>query len=265
MKPGVAKIKGSKIYPVEVYKRYDGTTLYAKNQISGFSTYAKNGYTYSNLRVSGSQTEVGRSISTIDSIVIYDPYGNNVTEYFTISTGTIHVYYWEITVASDGGTFYFGDSVSAANTQNITLSGDPIQTNHNIDVQFKDNYSKVGSHRNRFSVAIYDDYGNDVSVQYRINKQEGSLNIMRIDITLEAGSASKQYDGEALSCKDYIMTGALADGDYISACTIEGEQLYVGKSANRITKVIICDSNGNDVTYRYNVKTVNGVLKVTIK
>ena len=82
------------------------------------------------------------------------------------------------------------------------------------------------------------------------------------EITITAANASKVYDGTALTASGYEVEGELLDGHVIAEVEIEGEQTEIGKSDNRIKKVVILDENGEDVTKNYAIKCVNGKLVV---
>ncbi|MBQ9746316.1 MAG: hypothetical protein IJW21_05790, partial [Clostridia bacterium] len=246
--------------PVNVDKIYDGATLYAKPSIRGFETYAKLGYTYKNLRVSGSQTVVGYSESVIESITIYDPDGNDVTDEFRLVPGKVHVYYYEISMQSAYGNFMYG-SADAANS--VTITGGRLLGGHSYTVAFESH--PVGTHSNTFEVTIKDSRGTDVTAQYKINKDYGTLNIFPNELTVTAASARKTYDGTALTSNNYTVTGKLAEGDKIAVCEVEGTQTNAGRSENAIVKFVIHNSRGEDVTSNYNVTMVPGTLTVTRK
>ena len=57
------------------------------------------------------------------------------------------------------------------------------------------------------------------------------------------------------------MEGTLAEGDIIEV-TIEGSQVEVGRSSNEVTKVVIKNRDGEDVTSNYDVKHESGILRV---
>jgi len=247
--------------PVNVYKVYDGEPLFAKDALSGFTKYGVEGYRYEHLSVSGSQTEAGISKSTIESIVIYDAYGNDVTSEFIFGKGTVQVYLWEITVTSDSATFEYGDMGG----RNFTLNGDGLSSRYKVTLEYTADYGKIGEQQNTFKVTVKDfwGYGNDVTDLFKINKKYGKLNIERREITVTAGSAEKAYDGTPLTSSEYFIDGILGEGDEVYICEIQGEQTNIGRSQNEIVDFEIRDTDGNIVTDKYKVKIVAGTLRVT--
>jgi|GEM_PF-3300757 len=107
------------------------------------------------------------------------------------------------------------------------------------------------------------------SVQYRVSMNgykpvEGSadVKIAKKSITLIAGSASKTYDGTALTTTAYaISEGAIVTGQSI-AVTVTGSQIEVGSTSSAISAVAITDSNGIDVTPNYEITKMQGILTI---
>ncbi len=88
------------------------------------------------------------------------------------------------------------------------------------------------------------------------------VNITARPITLIAGSTSKTYDGTALTTTSYaISAGAIVTGQSI-AVTVTGGQIQVGSTASAISTVVMKDSEGNDVTFNYEITKLTGVLTV---
>ena len=80
-------------------------------------------------------------------------------------------------------------------------------------------------------------------------------------ITLTAKSASKKYDGTALTNDTVVATG-LPNGFYVEATT-SGSQTDVGTSQNVVNSYVIKNADGKDkTTYFTNVTTVAGTLTV---
>ena len=114
-------------------------------------------------------------------------------------------------------------------------------------------------------MVITDESGNDVTYMYKINGIYGILKVLPREITITAASAEVSY-GSVAQIDGYTITSAyesaLADGQ-TETVTVEGSQTQIGYSANVIKKVVIKDSEGNDVTSQYKIILVDGVLKVT--
>jgi hypothetical protein len=131
-----------------------------------------------------------------------------------------------------------------------------------------------GQRVNSFNVQIFDrnDNNKNVTSEYIINKDEGTVVIARIDIEFTAKSATAAYDPndqEPLTCNEIEITvGALLPGHYVdkSALKVIGSmsKSVVGACDNIIdvSTLVIRDAKGDVVTDYYNIKTVNGTLVV---
>lgn len=82
-------------------------------------------------------------------------------------------------------------------------------------------------------------------------------------ITITAGSATQDYNGNALTCGNYEVSGSLNAGDEIRGITITGLQIEVGSSANVISAVTIMNGT-KDVTYDYTITFAPGLLTVNL-
>ena len=106
----------------------------------------------------------------------------------------------------------------------------------------------------------------DVTNYVTIIVKPGSLTITpsNKEIVVTAGSATKAYDGEALTSDVYTYLTPPAGATHITA-EVEGSQTEVGSSANRIVEGSVRIWNGTeDVTLFFsNIKTQDGVLTVT--
>ena len=111
------------------------------------------------------------------------------------------------------------------------------------------------------SYKIFDAQGNDITDNYDVECVEGKLEIMKLKITIESDSATKEYDGTVLKapgCK--IISGKLVSGHRLDAKGIG--KTSDGEVENKI-EFAIYDSTGNDVTSFYDVTTKEGTLTVT--
>ena len=248
------------ISPVSVDKRYDGKPLYAENRVIGLSELEKLGYTYE-VVITGSQTEPGRSNSVIQSIVIFDVTGKDVTNTFklNINTGHVHVYLQELYFESDDfEKVYDGQDVDTG-----YLTGGEFLPGHTYKVISRAS-RLAGNHLNRFDVIITDENGEDVSSWYKIHKSYGHLHITRAALTIKAGDAEKVYDGTALTCEEIlVILGELIGSDYIFAYKVVGSQTEIGRSDNLIVDILIFNEADENVTDCYEIKLECGKLKVT--
>ncbi len=122
-------------------------------------------------------------------------------------------------------------------------------------------------------VVIKDKSGNAVpSGKYIINAGSATLTVKKLDITLEAVSDTKAYDGKAL-VNDKVKAPSLPGGDKYSGVKLnvydnKGNLIRngvkeVGTYTKKITEVSIVDAKGTDVTSNYNITKVDGKLTIT--
>ena len=88
---------------------------------------------------------------------------------------------------------------------------------------------------------------------------DGSLTITKRDVTLTSASASKPYDGTALTSKNVTVGGnGFADGEG-ATYNVTGSQTEVGKSDNKFTYEL----NANTKASNYNITMYKGELVIT--
>ncbi|MBR4669146.1 MAG: hypothetical protein IKO84_00950 [Butyrivibrio sp.] len=88
------------------------------------------------------------------------------------------------------------------------------------------------------------------------------VNVKQRELTLEAGTTVKNYDGSVITNdKVNITSGSLLEGHRLKNVVIHGSQSVVGSSKNEIMSYLIVDENGKDVTSLYNVKCIAGKLE----
>ncbi|PNV60155.1 hypothetical protein C0033_20140 [Clostridium sp. chh4-2] len=91
----------------------------------------------------------------------------------------------------------------------------------------------------------------------------GTVVINKRPLTITAGSASKRYDGSAVTnTSAEITSGSLAEGQQLVDVNVTGSQTTVGTSDNVASDAVIM-ANGEDVTGNYEIAYVNGTLTIT--
>lgn len=133
---------------------------------------------------------------------------------------------------------------------------------HRLSVVDSVAFTNVGIRDNTLRVKILDENGNDVSKEYLIGYEYGTLEIVSKTMTIETGSATKPYDGTPLICHDYTQEGLLP-GHTISIGYYAGKQTDPGRSDNAVENVQIFDEHGKDVTHNYAIELIFGTLRVT--
>ncbi|GEM_PF-1491587 len=120
----------------------------------------------------------------------------------------------------------------------------------------------VGVHPNQTMPIIRDAWGNDVTFFYtNISWNCGTLTILPAELTIQAGSASKPYDGTDLQCTNYsIVAGKLMPGDVI---VIDGStKLLERGSVSNCLNIQIIRGDVN-VTNNYALQQIYGTLTVS--
>ena len=92
----------------------------------------------------------------------------------------------------------------------------------------------------------------------------------KIEIILKPKDEEKPYDGNPLEAKEvefYQVSDDIIElfeiNKYKISAKFSGSITDVGKTISRITELQIYDANGNNITYRFDIKTVTGDLTVT--
>lgn len=273
-------------------KRYDGTPLVCHSYTADPDAFrfGKEDQTIHRANFTGTQTEVGSSANTF-TVQIVDGQGNTTTDNYdiTYSFGTLTV------VANTGGTqggssqggigsggtveplasltlcafsatkIYDGKGFDAFDLARYTLLSGSVPEGHRMEVDFSmdENPTTPGQYRNTITQCrIFDENGKDVTAQYAIHTIGGTLTILPRKITVTIGSATKVYDGTALTCGDYwISAGSLIAGHEL-ALTVESTIEDVGQADNEATDVQILKGS-RQVTDCYKITLIPGKLEIT--
>ena len=258
-----------KINPVTVSKLFDGTPLYPKAEIEGFEKYEERGFTYE-VVVSGEITEPGLAESTIESIKVFDSEGKDVTENFNFEfeTGDMIIFVGSISLESDDFTHVYNglSPYSIVDKCRVVFEdGAMLPEGYTVSIIPKALPSTIGTHPHSFAIKIIDDDGDDVTDLYNIKNDFGSVKVTSNEIVLRAGSSSKNYDGAPLTYNHVdIISGVLAEGDYLSKYTVVGSQTLPGSSPNVIdcSSIVISNSKNENVTSNYRITVEDGTLTV---
>ena len=142
------------------------------------------------------------------------------------------------------------------------LSGS-LKPGHTAKVEVTGLQNGVGKSENRIYVTIFDALGADVTGDYNVVLEYGVLEIMPRTISITTGTEFREYDGTPFSYDNWTLEtpDALMPGDHINV-VMTGKQTEIGSAFNTCD-VYVYDSNGNDVTYNYEVDVEKGVLTVT--
>lgn len=237
---------------------YNGTPLHAPEWklVSG---ELKDGHV-AKVSVTGSQTDVGEGKNTF-TVSIFDKNGKNVSDQYEISMteGTLSVYKRNVEfVANSLQKAYDGTPLTCDGYQ--ILSGSILE-GHRAVATCTGELTDVGVVESRAALVVFDENGNDVSANYELVGQPGTLTVIKRRLSLRSPSVERVYNGVALSAdKISIVEGSLAPEQELisqSSAKLTG----VGELSNKFT-VTINDLLGNDVTDNYDIAYNFGVLRV---
>ena len=106
---------------------------------------------------------------------------------------------------------------------------------------------------------VTDAAGNDVTSQFSVTTESGSLVINKAKATIAPKDATKAYDGTDLKASEFVTEGFVKDQGVKSA-TFTGSQLNVGTSKSGIDGYVLADgTNANN----YDITKGTGNLEVT--
>ena len=273
MVPGLLKVTKRQVTltSLDSTKFYDGTGLVRHEVVvSGDGFAAGEGATYD---VTGSQKLVGTSANKFT----YTLNAGTLAENYDIKTnsGTLEVKanVTNIAIASASEswmydcdphkrevyTVTYGTETVAADESGKTFTlptGDKltiIPTTEGVKY-----VSDTEERNNSFTYTLENDnqYAGDRDTTY------GTLSITQRPIVITAKDSTKIYDAIALTRNEFFTDGNEADCDNVVSVVIEGSQLNVGQSVNKISGAVI-KSGDEVVTDNYDITYVDGTLEVT--
>ena len=185
--------------------------------------------------------------------------GDTITKEFTILQR-------ELTIQAASEAWTYDGAAHSNNTVTITkgslADGDELSVTATGAVTFVSD-TKEGNNPVSDDVKVMRGTEN-VTGNYEITKVAGTLSITPATIIITADSASKEYDGTALT-KDSVSAEGLATGDKIESITVTGSQTVAWKSDNTPSEAKIVNADGEDVTKCYEITYAKGTLEVTKK
>ena len=200
------------------------------------------------LSYSGDTTNVGTVTVTVNGT---GNYSGTVAQTYQITPATLTVTTPDATKAYDGTALTKSDSA--------TYKG--LQNGETVDFKVTGSQTEVGSSKNTYELNWT---GTAKQSNYNVVDSLGTLEVTKnsATVTFTAGSASKTYDGTALTSAGVTETG-LPDGLTYQA-TASGTITDAGSVANKVATYKILDASGNDVTANFtDIQTTNGTLTVS--
>lgn len=139
-----------------------------------------------------------------------------------------------------------------------------LKNGHQINVTFTASQTAVGERPNTMEITVTDAVGADVSSDYKIKFQYGTLRVYPRIMGVKTADAEKQYDGMPLFAPDYEISdlySELVKGHFLKI-DITGSITEIGMAPNRVDSISIFDRFGNDVTANYQLIIQEGMLAV---
>lgn len=260
------------VKPENCYALYDGLSHAHSQKLQGVSKLLEDGYECV-ATISGSGISPGKYVCTIEDFkILYN--GEDVTSEFvsliSFETGTLQIYLYELDVTTGGdnkeydGTALENPSVKVSGSLINSVTGELTNGDKISQLFAYGSQTNAGDMINKSEIHITDADGNDVTDNYKINNDYGTLRVTAREITITAASAQKPFNGQPLTDGRWEITeGTLADG-HTAEVTVSGTVSGIGTAENKIVSVTVYDANGVDVTTNYKFNLISGTLEITI-
>ena len=253
------------IKPKDATKAYDGEPLKATEWEVVSGSFV-DGQSIANPQYDGSQTVPGSSESSITTWGYAE--GTNADNYrITAAKGSLTVTdradgeKYKIAVTANSAEFtYDGNehAVEGFETLEFTVDGNEYTVS---GLSASVSGTDAGTYPNNVTgtAKVTDAAGNDVTSQFSVTTESGSLVINKVKATIAPKDATRDYDGTDLKASEFVTEGFVKDQGVKSA-TFTGSQLNVGTSKSGIDGYVLADgTNANN----YDITKGTGNLEVT--
>ncbi len=215
------------------------------------------------VQTTGSQIDVGKS-ENYASVKIVDTSGLEVTDQYDIEIlyGDLEVNRRKLCFRSSDETKIWDGIPFSVREGSVQLISGRISVSESWEVYGFQTPTDVGTYSNTYQIRIVNADQEDITDNYEIEYECGTLTIQYGYLVLSSDSASKVYDGENLTddrCR--IVDGKVAAGHKLEMHAT-GSIWQVGLCRNEIS-VKITDDFGEDVTKMYSISFDPGLLTVT--
>ena len=195
--------------------------------------------------------------------IIRNADGEDVTHLYqiTLNPGKLTVRPRQLTIQT-GSSEKVYDATPLVNSEWSVTHG-TVSEGHTLKVDLPEQRTVVGKTQNLPVVSILDESGNDMTANYTVTVDSGTLTVTPITLTFETDSAEKVYDGNWLYARGYrLVDGSVLPGHKLSV-TVTGSQLFAGAVENGLS-VTISTADGAVIDgLGYLVKVNPGTLTVT--
>ena len=223
----------------------------------------------------GSQTEIGKGENKVDesSVVITDKDGAPVTDNYEIKfeDGTLEVKPRPITIITGSDKkVYDGKPLTC---KQLSPASDPdLVLDHKVskeEIVYTGKQTDAGESNNTVdlnSVKIKDGAGGDVTKNYEITVQEGTLKVLKRTVTIKTADDEWEYDGKEHFNQMHSVREAEGDLPLVDGHTtrvVDYAKIKDYGTKENAIKVEISAADGTPVTQNYDIKYDNGTLEVT--
>jgi len=238
-----------KKFNYDVYELKEGSLKDGDSIVAVFNTY---------------MTNVGSTQNT-PKLTLINREGADVTRYYDITEnfGSITVTKRLLIINTESATVEYNGDFQKFDSREIDAST-PLPKGHGLKILSESNsFKDVGEYENLLSVRVIHQYGYDVTDNYVIMINPGTVKITPKKITLYTGSETFEYDGDPHSCPGIKRSEPkLPSGQYFGTVT-SPDITNVGKITNNVKVSIIEGWSSQDVTSNYDIEYVYGTLEVT--
>ena len=148
-----------------------------------------------------------------------------------------------------------------------TVTAEGLISGHTDKVKFGENNVNVGRYTNRCEYSIFDRDGEDVTANYAITPNFGTLEITRRVVKLTTRDYSKVYDGTsyfAIDSSSYVLEKDGGDALVSGHTPNHAFNLYYFDVGSYPNEIFISISDGiGDVTYNYDIQNNFGTLTIS--
>ena len=246
-------------------KTYDGQPIAYHELVAGKLPKLAEGETYAEpeFRDTSNFTDVGSADNEFTIKILKSDSSSSDQNYdITYVYGILTITKKAVTFASDDASRAYDGTALYCHSLKVDPTG--IAENENWTVTYIGSVTDYTPSpvSNTFSVTIKRGE-TDTTTNYDIQYIFGSLQVTKRKVTFSTATATRVYDGTALTCNQYTIdtVGGIVEG-HTEHVNILGAQTIVGTSVNR-AEITITDGNGSDVTGNYDPSVFQGSLIVT--
>ncbi len=241
-------------------KSYDGTPLTGGYNLVSGNVLSQHTLTVTTLN---SIVNVG-TVANKANVVVTDENGVDVSEnyQFEIVEGILKIDPRRLYVSTETKSKTYDGQILQSNSFTYAEDSPQLINGHTITTEFA-YLLDAGTAENAILQYVVKNGEEDVTANYELIGNWGRLTVRVRSITIQTGSAAKDYDGQPLTCDDWelIEITPLVEGHTMEVAVI-GSRTEIGEAANSVGAYVIYDANENDVTYNYAVNVQSGALVV---